>query len=146
MKATASIVMLMATALVVSAAHSQDSGGAKNEAESTKRIKELQKERLSVLSAMAESAGILLQQGRVSPEVVYESRQELFQTQIEYADDDAQRIQFCESYIEALKKYEQLMIARKEGAQGSEFAVLKARAGRLGGEIAMERLKGNAAK
>ncbi len=146
MKATALIVMLMATALVVSAANSQDTGGAKNEAESTKKIKELQKERLNVLSAMAESAGVLVRDGRVLLEVAYEARQQLLQAQIEYADDDAQRIQFYESYVEALKQYEELAIARKESARGSEFAVLKARAGRLGAEIELERLKAKAAK
>jgi hypothetical protein len=146
MKATALIVMLMATALLVSAANSQDSGGAKNEAESTKKIKDLQKERLDVLSAMAESAGRLAQQARVSHEVAYESRQQLLQAQIEYAEDDAQRIQFYESYIEVFKQSEELAITRKEGARGTEIPILKARAGRLGAEIELERLKAKAAK
>jgi hypothetical protein len=146
MKATALIVMLMATALVVSAANSQDSGGAKNEAESTKKIKELQKERLDALSAMAESASILAKQARVSLEEACEAQQQLLQAQIEYANNDAQRIQFYEKYIEALKQYEELAKVRKEGARGTEIAVLKARAGRLGAEIELERLKAKAAK
>jgi hypothetical protein len=146
MKATALIVMLMATALVVSAANSQDTAGANKPDESAKKIKDLQKERLDVLAAMAESAGILAKQARVSLENACEAQQQLLQAQIEYADNDAQRARFYESYIEALKQYEELAKARKEGARGTEISILNARAGRLGAEIALERLKAKPAK
>lgn len=147
MKATALIVMLMATALVVSAASPQEGSAAKNQQEeSAGKIKKLQKERLEALSAAIESAGVLLQQGRALPEVVDECRQQLLQAQIEYAEDDAQRIQFCESYIKALKQSEELAIARKESARGSEMAVQKTKATRLGAEIELEQLKAKAAK
>jgi hypothetical protein len=146
MKTTALIVMVFATALVVSAANSQDSGGAKNEAESTKKIKELQKQRLNVLSDMAETASVLVRGARVSHEVAYESRQQLLQAQIEYAEDDDQRIQFYESYIEVFKQFEELATATKESGRGTGIPILKARAGRLGAEIELERLKAKAAK
>src|SRR3569623_1446037 len=128
MKATALIVMLMATALVVSAANSQDKGGAKNQDESTKKIEELQKERLAVLSDMAEGAALLAKQARVSLEEACEAQQKLLQAQIEYADNDAERVRFYESYIDVLKNYEELANVRKEGARGSEVSVLNARA------------------
>ncbi|HEY4261146.1 MAG TPA: hypothetical protein VGM98_13360 [Schlesneria sp.] len=147
MKTTALIVMVMATALMVSAASPQEGGAAKNQQEeSARKIKELQKERLEALSAAIASAGTLVQQGRALPEVVDECRHQLLQAQIEYAEDDAQRIQFYEGYIKALKKSEELAIARKESARASEMAVQKAKATRLGAEIALERLKAKAAK
>ncbi len=147
MKATALIVMLMATALIVSAASPQEGGAAKNQQEeSAGKIKELQKERLEALSAAIGSAGILVRDGRALPEVAEECRHQLLQAQIEYAANDAQRIQFYESDIKVLKQSEEIAIARKESARASEMAVQKAKAARLEAEIALERLKAKVAK
>ncbi|MDB5347257.1 MAG: hypothetical protein JWP89_5634 [Schlesneria sp.] len=142
MKTTALIVMVLATALMVSAASSQEGGAVKNQQEeSAKKIKELQKERLEVLSALAEGAGLLAKQGRVSIEEACEARLQFLRAQIEEADTDAQRIKFYENYIVAMQQFEEMAKVRKEGARGTEVTVLKAKASRLEAEIALERLK-----
>ena len=146
MKATALIVMLMATTLVVSAANSQDKGGIKNQDESTQKIKELQKEQIATLKEMTEAAAELFRRGAASVDEIYEARTLLFQAELDAAETDADRIKLYEGLVTTMKDYEELAIARKMAARGTHVAVLKVKARRLQAEIALERLKANAAK
>lgn len=146
MKATAWIVMLMATTLVVSVANSQDKGGIKNQDESTQKIKELQKEQIATLKEMTEAAGELFRRGAASVDEIYEARTLLFQAELDAAETDAGRIKLYEGLVATMKDYEELAIARKMAAQGTHVAVLKVKARRLQAEIALERLKAQTAK
>lgn len=146
MKATALIVMVMATALVVSAANSQDKGRAKNQDESTKKISDLQKERIAALQAVADVAAHLVKSGQLSIEEACDAKLVLLRAQIDAAETDADRIKFCEDLVEAMKQYEEIAKARKASAQGTEVSVLKVKASRLEAEINLERLKAKMAK
>ncbi len=141
MKAITLIVMLMATALVVSAANSQDKGGAKNQDESAKKIKELQKERIATLEGMTDGATRLAKRGSHSIEEACDAWLLLVRAQVDAAEADSDRIKFYETYVEAMQQFEELAKVRLEGAKGTKVTVLRAKANRLEAEIAIEQLK-----
>jgi hypothetical protein len=145
MKATALIVMLTVTALVVSAANSQEAPKDQQEA-SARKIRELQKERIAALEGMTDGATRLAKRGSHSIEEACDAWTLLVRAQVDAAEVDLDRIKFYERYVEAMQEFEEMARARKEAARGTEVAVLKAKACRLEAEIALEQLKAKGAK
>lgn len=144
MKTPALIVVVMAVALVVSAANSQEAG--KNPADASAKIKELQIERIGILRDLAEFSTPLLKRGTYTFDEACEAKSLLLNAEIEVAEIDAARIKLYEEFVESMNLYEEIARARKEGARGTEADVIKVKARRLEAQIAMERVRAKAAK
>jgi hypothetical protein len=105
------------------------------------RVRELQKERIATLNEAAESSRALAKQGRGEFGEALDARMALLQAELEFAEQEADRVALCKKALESMKELEQLAVARKAAAQGTEVDILKAKAKRLEIEIALARFK-----
>ena len=120
--------------LASASAHAQE----KANPQSSKKVKELQKERVEVLRDLAEQYAHLYKNGRVEVELLLEARVMLFQAEADGAEKQSDRIARLKRLVEELKNYEQIAQARVETARGVKASVLKVKARRLEVEIQLE--------
>lgn len=106
-----------------------------------KKVKELQKERIATLKAIADLNTRLFQSGRASFEAALEARVLVFEAELESAEKESDRSKLYENLVDVLKQYEEVAKQRAKTAQGTEAAVLKVKARRLDAEIHLEQAK-----
>jgi hypothetical protein len=105
------------------------------------RVRALQKERIATLDDIATSSMALAKKGRGEFGEALDARMALLRAELEIAEQEADRVSLYKKALESMKELEQLAVARKAAAQGTELDVLKAKANRLEIEIALSRSK-----
>jgi membrane fusion protein (multidrug efflux system) len=144
MRGLALILSVAAAVLLMLPASAQDNGEASSAEEtekSTDKVKELRRERIAALQAMAEIETSLYQKGKTSLEEVQEAKVLVCEAELDAAEKESDRIALLQNLVEVLKQYEELAKVRKQTARGTEAAVLKARARRLEAEIRLEQAR-----
>ena len=150
MRIPARILTVLAATLLMAPASPQDKVNPprKNEREeSTKKVKELQKERIATLKEMADVINKLYQSRRVeSLEEVYEARLLLLKAELDAAEKESDRITLYKNFVDVSKSFENLAGENVKTARGTMATVLKFKARRLEAEINLERAKAKEAK
>ena len=143
------MVTVTGTALLISAANSQDAGADSRKGkqeESARRVKELQNERLTTLRSLAVDTQALYRSGRAEADRAHDAQRQLVRAEVELAASDADRIKLYEKFVNVMKEYEELATVKLEGARGTRIAILEATAMRLEAEITLEQVRAAAAK
>jgi hypothetical protein len=110
------------------------------------KIKQLRKERIATLEALADIATKLHSNGQANLSDALDARVELAKAQLEGAETQAERIKLLGQLVDATQKIEEFAQARRQSAQGTMADVYKAKAKRLEAEIAFEEATAKAAK
>jgi len=134
---------LVVVVALVSAASAQDKPSIE---ESTKKVKELQKERIAALKAAAEISQKLAQAFRLDISEAMENRMTLLKAELEAAETESDRIALYKKALEDLKACEQLAKDQFAAARATELPLHKVKARRLEIEIALEQAKIKQAK
>jgi outer membrane protein TolC len=121
-------------------AGSQDNPPADN------KVKDLQKERVTVLTELVEQANTGFRTGRSSYEEVLEAQVQLLNARLDLAEKAADRVALYEGTVAVLKSYEEVAKGRVESGRGTAAAALRIRARRLEVEIRLEQAKIREAK
>jgi outer membrane protein TolC len=137
---------LLVAATLMTAADAKDTPAKEVIEESTKKIKELQKERIATLKEVVEQAATLYKSARVSYEEVLDARMQLLKAEVDAAEKESDRITLYKKTIDALKQYEEWAQARVEAGRETAAALLKIKARRLEVEIKLEQAKIKEAK
>jgi hypothetical protein len=114
-------------------------------AASSPRVKELQKERIAALKALAEQLDQLFRNSRAEFKDVVEARVVLLNAEIDAAETGADRIPLYKKAIDNMREYEKLTGARVASGRGTTADVLRVTARRLEIEIRLERARGDEA-
>jgi outer membrane protein TolC len=149
MRLFASILAVSAATLLVSSAPAQGRAAPakKDQAEeSVKKVKELRKERITVLKDLTDQLLKLYQSARVPFDEVLTARQSLAEAELEAAETDTERVKIYKDLVGVLEGYESLTEARRKAGRGTAADVLKAKARRLQAEIHLEQVKMKLAK
>ncbi|MBN9119998.1 MAG: hypothetical protein J0I06_12685 [Planctomycetes bacterium] len=149
MRTPALILAVAMAVLLTGRASSQDKANPplkERTEESVKKVKELQKERIATLRKASEVSLKLAQAARLEVWDAVEDRMSLLNAELEVAEKGSDRITLYTKAVDDLKAYEELAKARFEAGRGTELAVHKAKAKRLGVEIQLERAKIREAK
>jgi membrane fusion protein (multidrug efflux system) len=109
--------------------------------QSADKIKELQKERIATLEAMADIETRLHQVNKASMESMLEARISVCEAKLSAAENESDRITILKDLVELFKKHEELAKARGQFAKGTEASVLKVHAMRLEAEIRLEQAR-----
>ena len=144
MRGLALILTVAVAMLPMPPASAQDKGEASSSQEtekSTDKVKELQQERIATLKAVAEMETLLYQRSKTSLEDVHEAKVLVCEAELDAAEKESDRITVLQNLVEVLKQYEELAKVRKQNAQGTEAAVLKAKARRLQAEIRLKQAR-----
>lgn len=107
----------------------------------SKKIKELQKERIATLKQAAEVSLRLAQRDRLDVQEAVEDRMTLLKAELEVTEKEPDRITLYTKVLEELKAYEEMAKARHQAARGTELPVHKIKAERLEVEIEIEKAK-----
>lgn len=118
----------------------------KEQTDSVKKVKEIQKERIATLKKAAEVSLALAQRDRLEVWEAVEDRVALLKAELEVAETEADLVTLYKKTLDDLKVYEAVAKARLEAARGSELALHKVKAKRLETEIALEQAKMKQAK
>lgn len=136
-----SLILTVTTAgLLAVLARAQDEANppGKGEGAAAARVKELQRERIDCLKALAEVADKLAVSARGSIEDALDAKLLLLQTEVDAARTESDRVALYRACVNTLKEYEQLADARKQAALGSEATKLRVKARRLEVEIRLQ--------
>src|SRR5262249_1281551 len=126
MKMPAMILTVMAATLLIAPASPQDGANPSLKAlkeqkeELTKKIKELQKERLAILEDLVDAASKFYQAGRIEYGELIAARELLFKAELEAAEKESDRIALYKKMVDVWKQCEQVAKTRKEAARGTE--------------------------
>jgi membrane fusion protein (multidrug efflux system) len=142
MKMSALLLTAVAATWLSAPANPQDVSRKQQDKEPTKKVKELQKERVAVLKELTEQLLRLYQSARVDVDEVVEARVRLFQAEAEAADKQSDRLALYRKLVDELTQYETIAQGRVNAARGSTTSVLKIKARRLEAEIHLEQAKG----
>lgn len=142
MKSRSLMTAVLGMALLTAAASSQEG----KPDESSRKVKELQKERLATLKDLVEVATSLRGRGFMSVDDVYDAKHQLLNAELDAAENDADRIKLLENFVDAVKELEQVADAQKKAAQATHAAILKMKSHRLEAEIALEQAKTKSSK
>ena len=112
----------------------------------TRKVQELQKERVATLEKLVDVASANFRNARGSYEDVLKAQLQLLQARLDAAEKAADRIALYKQAIDSLKKSEELARTRVESGRGTEAAVLGIKAQRLEVEIQLERAKAREAE
>ena len=93
----------------------------KEQTDSAKKVKELQKERIATLKKAAEVSLALAQSGRLEVWEAVEDRVALLKAELEVAETEADRVTLYKKILEDLKVYEAVAKARFEAAAGPNW-------------------------
>ncbi len=141
MRVPALILTVVAAALVMAPAGAQDRVNLSRKDEiqkPAKKVKELQKERIATLKALADLNARLFQSGRASFEEALEARVLVFEAELAAAEKGPDRIRLYKGLVDVLKEFEEVANQRVKTARGTEAALLKVKARRLEAEIHLE--------
>jgi membrane fusion protein (multidrug efflux system) len=144
MRMPALILTVVAATLLMAVASAQDRVNLSRKEEiqkSAKKVKELQKERIATLKAMADLNARLFQSGRVSFEAALEARVMVFEAELGAAEKESDRVTLYKNLVDVLKEHEEVAKQRVKTARGTEASVLKVKARRLEAEIHLEQAK-----
>jgi hypothetical protein len=104
-------------------------------------VKELQQQRLAVLEKLCDVAERLYKNARVEYSEVHAAERELFAARLAYADTQADRMKACDEAIKQARQAQALNQARKDGARGTDLAVLRAQEFELEAQIARAKVE-----
>lgn len=141
MRIYALILSVVAGTFLLAPARAQDGGSKPGKQEASSKVKELQQERIATLKTMTEMVSALHKIGKASPDELLEAKVLVCEAELDAAEKESDRITVLKSLVEALKDLEEIAKSRKRAAEGTEAAVLKAKARRLEAEIRLERLR-----
>jgi hypothetical protein len=105
------------------------------------KIKELQKEWLDAVRAMAKQEEARAKNGQAPPEEVMASTRTFAEAELEVCESDKERVTALEKILVMARDTEKLAAGFAKSGQGRESTALKAKAERLRYEIALERAK-----
>ncbi|MBP3956228.1 hypothetical protein J8F10_13140 [Gemmata sp. G18] len=114
--------------------------------ESAKKIKALQKERITALKDAAEQIAALFKSGRTTADEVYEARLMALRAELDAAEKGPERVALYKSMVDVLKEYETWAVAQHQAARATAATALKVKARRLESEIHLEQAKVQADK
>ena len=114
--------------------------------ESAKKIKALQKERITALKDAAEQISALFKSGRTTADEVYEARLMALRAELDAAEKGAERVALYKSMVDVLKEYETWATEQYKAARATAATALKVKARRLESEIHLEQAKVQADK
>ena len=134
---------LILVALLIAPAGAQEKPSIE---ESTKKIKELQKERIETLEKVVGRAIAQFQRATSSYQDVLEAQTQLLQARLDTAEKESERIELYTKAIELLKQTEKVAQAQIAAGRETEMAALKIKARRLDVEIKLEQAKIKEAK
>jgi outer membrane protein TolC len=143
------ILAAVAATLLTGPASSQEKADqpGKDKAEgSTKKVKELQKERIATLKMVVEISEKLAKSARIEIGDLLEAKMSLLKAELDAAEKESDRIALYKTAIDSLKEYEALAKAQFEAGRATELYVHRAKATRLEVEIALEKAKDKEAK
>src|SRR5262249_23031040 len=109
MRMPALILTVVAATLLTAPASAQDRVNLPRKEQiqkSAKKVKELQKERIATLKAMADINTRLFQSGRAPFEAALEARVLLFEAELDAAEQESDRITLYKNLVDVLKEYE----------------------------------------
>jgi hypothetical protein len=109
------------------------------------RIKQLQKEWLAAVRAMAKQDAMRAKDGQAPPDELLASTRLLAEAELAACESDKERAVALEKVLVTARDTERLAEALAKSGQGRESTALKAKAERLRFEIALERAKTKAA-
>lgn len=144
MRMPAFVLTLMAVTLGLVPVSAQDAAKVSPQeqiAESVKKVKELQAERIAALRELVDINRRLFQHARIEFAEVIDAQGLLFEAELEAAEKESDRIAIYQNMVDLLKQDEQFAAGRVERAQGSSAAVFKIRAKRLQAEIRLVQAK-----
>jgi outer membrane protein TolC len=105
---------------------------------STKKVRELQKERIATLAAVVDNAFRLAQAGRVEISDLSKERMSLLKAEVDIAEKESDRIALYRKALETLKEYHALATARFQSARATELHIFQIKARILEVEILLE--------
>jgi hypothetical protein len=108
---------------------------------STRKVNELQKERIALLKSAADLSMNLAKNARIEMSQALEDRMTLLEAELESAETDPQRVSLYNNTLDSLKKLEEFAKLQFEAARGSELNLNRIKARRLKVEILLERVK-----
>jgi hypothetical protein len=135
------ISALIAVVALMAAADAREKAPQDEIEASAKKVKELQKERITVLKEAAEASMKLAQTTRIDFSEAVEDRMALLTAELDAAESGAERISLYQKAVSTLKAYEELARAQKEAARATELSMLRIKARRLEVEIQFERAR-----
>jgi membrane fusion protein (multidrug efflux system) len=144
MRTPALILAVVAATLLTAPASPQDRVNLSRKEQrekSARKVKDLQKERIATLKALADLNTRLFQRGRASFEAVLEARVRIFEAELDAAEKESDRITLYKNFVDVLKEYEEVANQRVKTGQGTEASVFKVKARRLEAEIHLEQTK-----
>jgi hypothetical protein len=109
-------------------------------------VKELQKERIATLKAVADLITDQYKFSAASVEEVYEARLQVVLAELDAAEKESDRITFYQSVVDVTKEYEKVADQLAKTAKAPGFFVLKVKARRPEAEINLQRTKAVVAK
>lgn len=140
------MLALLAAAVLMAAAVAQEKTLTQPIAEPTKKVKELQMERIATLRDAAEISMKLARSARVEVEEALDDQLALLKAELEAAEKGSERITLLQRTLDSLKQYEELAKVRKENARGTHLTILRVKARRLKVEMELEQEKANGSK
>jgi outer membrane protein TolC len=140
------ILALLAAATLMTAARAEDKPAKERTEESTKKIKELQKERIATLKELADATMKLAQGGRAELSDALEARMTLLKAELEVAEKESDRIALLKKALESLEEYLQVAKARHDAGRGTVVPGLKIKAQYQEIQIQLEQAKMKEAK
>lgn len=135
------ISMLIAAAILLTAADGPSMGANEDPEGSAKKIAELNKERITTLTNAAEVSTKLAQIARVEASEAMEDQMALLKAEAEAAETESERLVLYTDAVKSLKELEELAQAQKQAARATELPRLRIKAKRLEIEILLERAK-----
>jgi hypothetical protein len=144
MRIPAPILSALAASLLIACASAEDKRNRvpKDQIEeSTRKIKELQKERIATLKEAVDQLSKLVMSARAEFGEVLEAQMMLLKAELDAAEKESDRIELYKKTIDALKVYEEWADLRVKAGRGTKTAALQIRARRLEVEIQLERAK-----
>jgi outer membrane protein TolC len=109
------------------------------------KVKELQQERLAILHEVATLVKQVHQHGTGSLDQVHQANRMVFDAELELAATERERLAVLEKIVAEAKQHEEYVLQRSKLGVAPPTAPLKAKAGRLEAEIALERARVKAA-
>src|SRR5262245_2409386 len=138
------LVLAVSAGLCLSSRCVKGEESAKAAATGTKQ-KELRKERLAVVRAIAKLATEAYKAGTGTYDEVQEATRTVLQAELEQCDSDKDRVAVLEKFAAEARKREEHAGQVSKTGQAPIRTALKAKADRLQAEIALEQAKANAA-
>jgi outer membrane protein TolC len=106
--------------------------------ESSRKVKELRKERIATLKELMDPATGAFRSARASYEEVLEAQSLLLQAELDAAEKESDRLAIYKQTIDALTESERRANARVQVGRGTQAAVLRIKARRLEVGIQLE--------